>query len=507
MDGIKLNYYVYWYRFGNLLATVLGMPVWEAYHVLLSLSIAFYGAVMFQIVRVIVRAPLGVALIAGILIPFGSNVAGVCNFKRAEKGYGWETDNGWWGPSRVVQGAIDEFPSWSFVLGDAHPHFLNLATLPFFILVFFRILSSESSQIVRFSQAGLFVIAGTLFLMASNAWEVPMWLGSVAAVCVVGCFLLSDAAERVHLPSLKGKPVFEIVRGGVASVVLLAAVIGVARFYDSSDPVPSLVVLGVGIGFFAMAFPFKRPPAEFLNKLFAKRPPTLQVLFWGLLFVTLKLTSRHIVPDNVPLDMVRSPIPVTTSSELWMHWGIQLFFISLGSILALRFSFASVVMVAFLALSVVYDKAALFLYSILAFQVVRLLADKEGKKRHSWNSAFEGGLTIAGLILILTPEFVFVNDSYGSEIERMNTIFKLYTTAWGLLGVASVSLIVRSFRKYSDLLTAPGPYLPAMMTGFVVIALCGGFFNFYSNIVPKRMSGLDTEKALMPPFRGRGKVA
>ena len=152
MEGIKLNYYVYWYRFGNLLSTVLGMQTWEAYHALVSLSISLYAAVIFQIVRVILRGGVGVATLAGLCIPFGANVAGVLFVKRKEQGFGWEPDNGWWGPSRVLQGAIDEFPSWSFVLGDAHPHFLNIAALPFFVLILYRIVTSGTRPLFRFSQ-------------------------------------------------------------------------------------------------------------------------------------------------------------------------------------------------------------------------------------------------------------------------------------------------------------------------------------------------------------------
>jgi uncharacterized membrane protein len=497
MEGIKLNYYVYWYRFGNLLSTLLGVEVWQAYHIIASFSISFYGAVLFQLVRVVMRGGLGLAFVAGVLIPFGSNVAGTFSLKRAERGFGWEPDNGWWGPSRVLQGAIDEFPAWSFVLGDAHPHYLNLAALPFFVLILYRILSSGCSAQFRMSQAALFTVGATLFLMASNAWEVPMWLGTVGAVAVVGWFLLSSSKVNLHLPSLQGRPVFEIVKGVVSSVLLLAALVGVA-LYGSKDNLGGcfFVVLIAG-GLFAMSFPFKLSTKARFSGLSTKRPPLQWVAFWGLLFVALKISSQHIVPEGVHLDMVRSPIPVTTTSEIVMHWGWQLLLLATGSLLLLRFSVASIVMVGFLGLALTYDKAALLLYCLLGFQVVRLLVDKESGSPQAWHNVFGNAIIIAGLVLILTPEIVFVNDSYGAEIERMNTIFKLYTTAWGLLGLGAVSVMHRSFLKFGPSLARVGSGFPYMMGGAIVAVLCVATTGFYLHTAPMRWGGLESKGATL----------
>lgn len=494
MDGIKLNYYVYWYRFGNLLSNVLGLEVWQAYHVAVSFAISFYAAVIFQLVRVVVRGSAALALCAGILIPFGSNVAGVLSWKRAEDGSGWVPDNGWWGASRVLQGAIDEFPAWSFILGDAHPHFLNLGAFPFFILILYRILSGGLTLPIRLIQGAMFTIAATLFLMASNAWEVPMWLGTVAAVGVFAGHLLHTGALPVKFSGFQGEGVFTGVRATVGVVVLIAALVGAVQQYAAARLAGVFILLMVGIGFFVWSFPFQTDIGSKVRQIVKRRWPAHWVVFWVLLFVALKLSSQHIVPEGMKIDMVRTPIPVTTTAEIFVHWGIQLGLITLGSILLLKLSFQSVVMVAFLGLAVLHDKAVLYLYTLLGLQVVRMLVVKGEGKQSTWADVFEGAITVAGLVLIITPEIVFVNDSYGPEIERMNTIFKLYTTAWGLLGLGAVSVMHRAFDKYSAPLSTVGPLFPSFIGGTLCVALAVASSRLYSHTVPMRKNGAENQE-------------
>jgi uncharacterized membrane protein len=490
MDGIKLNYYVYWYRFGNLLSTVLGMATWEAYHALLSFSMALYAAVIFQIVRVILRGGVGVATMAGFFIPFGANVAGILCLMRSDQGFGFEPDKGWWGPSRVIKGAIDEFPAWSFVLGDAHPHFLNIAALPFFVLLLYRIVTSTQPTLFRMSQAGLFVLGAALFLKASNAWEVPMWLGTVGCIGVLAGFFFLGSNNPLKTSYLKDVATSQLVKAGLGLIVLLACLIGLVRYHNPEKPLASVVVLVIGLGFFLMSFPAALIPPGLVSRVKSVRPNVMWSAFWIIVFGTLWLSGHHIVPpEQIPPRFVRQPTQVTTTAELFMHWGIQLGFLTLGSLLLLRLSAQTVVLAGFLGLSLLYDKAALFIYCIMAFQVVRFLADKESGQDGGWGRVFEDALIVSGLVLILTPEIVFLDDSYGPEIDRMNTIFKLYTTAWGLLGIGAVSVMIRALKKYEPLVVEYGKAFPIAVGGVIAVGLCFGFSKFYSHTVPMRQNG------------------
>ena len=50
---------------------------------------------------------------------------------------------------------------------------------------------------------------------------------------------------------------------------------------------------------------------------------------------------------------------------------------------------------------------------------------------------FAMALSTLGLALIMGPELLFVDDSFGGALERMNTVFKLYYQAWTVLTAAT----------------------------------------------------------------------
>ena len=50
---------------------------------------------------------------------------------------------------------------------------------------------------------------------------------------------------------------------------------------------------------------------------------------------------------------------------------------------------------------------------------------------------FAMALSTLGLALIMGPELLFVDDSFGGALERMNTVFKLYYQAWTVLAAAT----------------------------------------------------------------------
>jgi len=100
--------------------------------------------------------------------------------------------------------------------------------------------------------------------------------------------------------------------------------------------------------------------------------------------------------------------------------------------------------------------------------------------------------------LVLTPEIVFLDDSYGPEIDRMNTIFKLYTTAWGLLGLGAVSVIVRALRKFEPQTAQFGMVVPATCGVVVALGLSYGSYKFYAHTGPMRANG-----SLDPSFEAK----
>jgi uncharacterized membrane protein len=496
MEGYPLNYYVFWYRFGAMLSSVLGLGPWDTYHGIVSFSVAFYGAVIFQIVRVVLGGATWLAALSSLCIPFGPNVAGMLMLKRTKEGFA--PDEGWWGPSRVIQGAIDEFPAWSFLLGDAHPHYLNLAAFPLFILILYRVVTSESPTRRTYVQAGLSALAAALFLVGSNAWEVPMWLGTIGITGLTALIVFQKSFVMPALPesgpsTSNDEPGsgFELFKQVVCVGVVLAAVVIVALRWKAIPVWQSMALLAAAAGFLVMYFPTKLVPVSLGQDWF--KGIRLQgkdlgwAVFWLLLFIALRLSSSHIRPEGGggKLEFVRAPIPVTTTTELFVHWGWQLALVAVASLLLHRWSLASFMMGVFLACTLLFDKGALFIYVLIGIQLVRLLRTRT--EPGTWREVFSEGLIISSLGLILLPEIVFLNDAYGPEIERMNTIFKVYTTAWAMIGLSAVSLVqkvAQSRTREAGVTTTSILY----GTAAAIFCLCFviGTGKFYSQILPMR---------------------
>ncbi|MCI0439242.1 MAG: DUF2298 domain-containing protein, partial [Chloroflexi bacterium] len=89
------------------------------------------------------------------------------------------------------------------------------------------------------------------------------------------------------------------------------------------------------------------------------------------------------------------------------------------------------------------------------------------RRRGPNGKTFALALSALGLMLIMGPELLYVDDSFGPPSERMNTIFKLYYQAWLLLAAASGfaiyywrSLRVETRAPLQDIADDPLPGLP-----------------------------------------------
>ena len=73
------------------------------------------------------------------------------------------------------------------------------------------------------------------------------------------------------------------------------------------------------------------------------------------------------------------------------------------------------------------------LIAIAAYTTLWLIKDD----RQSGGVVFAMVLATLGVTLIMGPELLFVDDSFGGAHERMNTVFKIYYQAWTVLAVST----------------------------------------------------------------------
>ncbi len=381
----------------------------------------------------------------------------------------------WWRASRVLADKdflgrnigvqpIDEFPAFSFLLGDNHPHVL---ALPFVLLAIGMALNIFIRQVskVRSDEADepggdpspraawwnpaafaldndwlLFIFSALILgsLGFLNTWDLPIYLG-----LVVLAYGLAQSMVKGHL--------------------------------EREDVLRSIVV-GLGLGilsgllyiFFYLSFssqasgvlPYVFPPT---------RLPQYMVMFGTFIFV---------LACFLPISLHRQG---EDRARLWrsaLTWWLRILAICIGLFLLILLMIALILFVlnpapdsslaAILAtvlggLSLRQAFAAsllarlkdpwlmLVLSALLALAVANMGAllrkrpmeqDTPGQPATLSQPANMDGfvylLVFTGLALTLVVEFLYLRDSFG---VRMNTVFKFYYQAWVMLGIASAYAI------------------------------------------------------------------
>jgi YYY domain-containing protein len=205
MSGETLNYYYLGHVALAWPIKLLGLRPDEGYllcwGLLLALTCAtayaFAGTLWAAARRALgERAPRGGPVLAGLmavaLVVVLGNLAGVRTWLDAANP---PHDYAWFDPSRVIPNTINEFPAFSFILGDLHAHVL---ALPFTILALAFalqvVLAGPRGDVVWRSVAEALaagVAVGALY--AINAWSYPVAAGLLVASVIVWSY---DGASR-----------------------------------------------------------------------------------------------------------------------------------------------------------------------------------------------------------------------------------------------------------------------------------------------------------------------
>jgi YYY domain-containing protein len=381
MAGKTINYY-YW---GYLLAAAQAQLSGVAPLVAFNLSIATFAASSFAAAACLglrlSRGRLGVGLWSGFGAVFAGNLTGAFDAWSAP----FARDFDYWHASRVIGPpdfkTINEFPFFTFFHADLHPHLL---AFPFFIAAFVVAHRWVEDGAVRAFRAwpGMLLLA----LVAGTARAANFWnLPAMAILLVVGGVFGATRGARMPtaLQALKG--------GGLGVVVLVASLV---LFFPYTA---SFALAERGLGAATMFSEI----LEFLG-------------VWGILVAA------------ALLGLWPRPSDDSERSRRWRDFGVA---VAAAASLVCGFGLRRPALAIVLFLSLLALGAA--------WKSLRA-AEDDGA------GVFAAFLVLLALGMIGGCEFVYFKDTYGQDLQRMNTIFKFYHQAWPLLAIGSVVFVGRA---------------------------------------------------------------
>lgn len=349
----------------------------------------------------------------------------------------------WWRASRVVTDynlvgqwdeLIDEFPAFSYILGDLHPHVL---AMPFGLLVgalalnlymggwkgmtslFRKVKITETYEFelnfpVRLDGFLLLAVAlgGMSFL---NTWDFPIYLG-----LVIGALALMLVQERGWGWGLIEDLLKFAIPLGILSIVLyLPFYIGFSS--QAGGIVPNVIFATRGAHLWVMFGGLFVPIFAFILYMRKKENPSWRMGFaltiGFVLLLWLFSTILAIIAGNT--DIGRQFISAQGLSSTWEV---------LRDATLRRLAFGT---------------GLLTLVLLLGGATAYLTAKKaQGSPTEGIGPRspipFVFMFILFGGLLVLAPDFVFIRDQFGA---RMNTVFKFYYEAWALWSVAAVFAI------------------------------------------------------------------
>lgn len=442
----------------------------------------------------------------------------------------------WWRPSRVIgdrwlngdhMEVIDEFPIFSYVLGDNHPHLL---AMPFAILMLALILNlflhkrrialpindetGEIGWLALLSPSRLiemvrttipFGITGMITLVVTggalvflNTWDFPpYWL---LLMVTIGLLNWRELGQAALSPSARWMQAAVV---GISSGVLLLAGLlvlywpyfltaqsqagGIAPNLFNPSRFPqfflmfgfALLGLGAlfGLGQQTLSAVGRSAGVPVQQSLLAN--PWVQMgiiagLVYGLPILFLIISALlAITARGQSLLAANLPLPAGATDYLPFiveRWGAQFWtFLIVGAFLIGVIWFS----LRFIALFWAKPSDA----APLRVQV----GQAETAVTEHATTLFVFLLALVGLLLVFAPEFVYLRDNFGT---RMNTVFKFYYQAWLLLGLVASYAIVAAFsngagtpgeRKGSSLIRL-GTKVCALLS--LIVGLSGLIFPF-----------------------------
>ena len=404
--GSKLNYYYFGHVPTAALVKTLGVLPSVAYNLAISSAFSaaaiavFAAAFSFWIhakrpwreAALVGVVAVGLVLLAGNLqillqvVSLAQREAGISGVAAMEipgvvLGGRLAQDFDFWAPTRVIAGTVNEFPWFTFLYGDLHPHLMNYANTGVVLVGVVGLVAlgerSRSGRLVG-RTSWIIALAPVVLVLAihrvTNPWDFPAY-----ALITVSGFAYALWRSRSTRSSR------ELVLGIVAATILIF------------------------VGSRMIFWPFHETYVGYYGGV-VPTPETTSASNWLLIFgLPIAVLVTHVmnilfgrrVERAMPLMPAVERVLVTISVVM-----ILFSLVALGDGWSARILMAGLVMMG----------------GVAAWRV-----------RESPLDLAPVALFLAGVLLTSIPEFVAVRD----DIGRLNTVFKLYLQAWTLLGLGA----------------------------------------------------------------------
>jgi len=465
LSGYGISYYYFGYLMMALLTRLSGLPSEVTFNLgialLFALTLTGASSLVYNLVygdkerRALTFGFLGALLVAvignleGVLEVLHTRGLGSASFWKwvdirnlaaaPVSGRWLPTDHWWWWrASRVVHDVmlgqdmevIDEFPFFSFLLGDMHPHLL---ALPFVLLALALALNLfRSEERLDWPEMGLLgLLVGALGFL--NSWDLPTYGFIVVAAYAIGRYIQGQATFSgilefggklvifsllLYLPFYLG---FRSQVGGILPVLFVKTrwhqylvIFGLFVFVLSPFLIAQFREVVISEEGLTVRETLTRGLSLFLALLIS--PFFLLLLALSIVFIN-EGTRTFVIQK---LEEVASLFPDMPSALLdpWpmLRWAL------------LDPLFSQPWLTIFLAMLL-----CLALFSLWRRTYQVSLRDMRARVTDS-SSLFVLVLVAMGFLLTYLCEYVYIRDVFGA---RMNTIFKLYYQAWVLLAIAS----------------------------------------------------------------------
>ncbi len=360
----------------------------------------------------------------------------------------------WWRASRVLldydlmgnpREIIDEFPFFSFLLADFHPHVISI---PFVLLILSWIYSSFSQvikPIKRISLSDPIIWVSGFFcgsLIFINTWDFPIYAGLLIILFGMGRYLAENEHER-----LIREIVSFAISIGICSIALyIPFLLGLSS--QAGGFLPSLIYRTRGIHFLVMFFPqiifiswmmlnlIKNLGISSIFRYF------LVILLGSVVLFSISLLFIYLYGEIPNLIKAANNLLNINTGTLSVNWqsNVEGLLGIYGSQNTKELIAASIQ--GFLTKPMVLLIIIGWIAIVIAFLSVRSNKNTGQTSNQDSNFPFLLAMLLVGSLLCLVPEFFYLRDQFG---WRMNTIFKFYFQAWTLLSLVSSYFIAAKF--------------------------------------------------------------